>query len=335
MRAAIGSALVTAGCSSSPSTSGNNKSKEPDKVTHATGFGSFGDEAFAYVAVAKGFFRDVNIEVTIIPGAGGEVNLGYLGSGKAQFTEIDYSGALVRTGNGKFDPFRCVAACHRQTLIGFLALGGKGIAGPADLAHKTVAQQAGAVPKTLFPAYARLAGFDPSTVNWINGTPQTLNAMLASGACSAIGTYVTSIANAQRAAGGHEIVTLPYSAYLTDLYGSVIVTTQKLIETNPDLVRRYTGAIMKGLDYTIKNPEESAELLKKTIPTTDVPTAVTTIKTLIPYVGTGQSGPLGAFDQGKVARGTALLQGLGMFSSGFAPEKAVDFSIVPAGSKAQ
>jgi NitT/TauT family transport system substrate-binding protein len=212
-------------------------------------------------------------------------------------------------------------------------MAGKGIASPADLAHKTLAQQQGAVPKTLFPAYARLAGFDASTVNWTYGTPQTLNAMLASGNCDAIGTYVTSLPNAQHAAGGHEIVALPYSTYLTDLYGSVIVTKKELIDTNPDLVHRFTGAILKGLDYTMKNPQEAAELLKKTIPTTDVPSAVATIKTIVPYVGADQSGSLGAFDQGKVARGTALLQGLGLFPSGFAPEKAVDFSIVSATSK--
>lgn len=337
MRAAIGSALVTAGCSSSPSNLTNSSANKPlDKVTHATGFGSFGDEAFSYVAVAKGFFRDANIEVTIVPGAGGEVNLGMLSSGKAQFTEIDYSGALVRTGNGKFDPFRCIAALHRQTLIGFLALAGKGIASPADLVHKTVAQQAGAVPKLLFPAYARLAGFDGTTVNWINGTPQTLPAMLASGSVNAIGSYVTSLPSMQRAAAGHEIVTLPYSAYLTDLYGAGLITTKKLIDTNPDLVHRFTGAILKGLDYTVKNPEEAAEILKKAVPTTDVPTAVTTIKTIAPYVGADQnSGAFGSFDEGKVARGTALLQGLGMFPSGFAPEKAVDFSIVPVSSKAK
>ena len=334
MRAALGSTLVTAGCSSSPSTTGNNKSKTPDKVSHATGFGTYAEEAFTWVADAKGFFRDANIEVKIVPGAGGQVNLGMLGSGQVQFTEIDYSGALYRAGNGKFDPFRCVAAMHRQTLICFMAIGGKGIASPTDLVGKTIAIQEGLVHKLLFPAYARLAGFDAGTVNWINGAPQALPAMLASGSANAIGQYVTSVAGVQRAAAGKEIVTLPYSTYLTDLYGSAITTTKKLIDDNPDLVRRYTGAILKGMDYTVKNPEEAASILKKAVPTTDLNSAVSTLKTLIPYVGPGQNGgAFGAFDPGKVARGTALLQGLGLFQNGFAPEKVVDFSIVPANAQ--
>jgi NitT/TauT family transport system substrate-binding protein len=337
MRAAIGSALVTTGCSSTPSTRTNTSAnKALDRVTHATGFGTYPEESFSYVAVAKGFFRDAGIDVTIVPGAGGEVNLGMLGAGKAHFTEIDYSGALVRAGNGKFDNYRCVAALHRQTLICFMALGGHGIAAPVDLAHKTVAQQAGAVHKLLFPAYARLAGFDASTVNWVNGTPQTLPAMLATGNASAIGQYVTSLPGIQHAAAGKEIVVLPYSTYLTDLYGAALVTSTDLLKTNPDLVHRYTGALLKGLDYTVKNPDEAAAILKKAVPTTDLGSALAGVKTLAPYVGPGQNGDaFGQFDQGKVARGTALLQGLGLYQNGFAPERVVDFGTVPAISKAQ
>jgi len=338
MRAAIGSALVTARCSSSPSTRTNNtaNNKAPDKVTHATGFGTYPEESFSYVAVAKGYFQDAGIEVTIVPGAGGEVNLGMLGTNKVQFTEIDYSGALVRAGTGKFDNYRCVAALHRQTLICFMALAGHGIAGPVDLAHKTVAQQAGAVHKLLFPAYARLAGFDASTVNWVNGTPQTLPSMLATGNASAIGQYVTSLPGVQRASGGKEIVTLPYSTYLTDLYGAALVTSTDLIKKNPDLVHRYTGALLKGMDYTVKNPDEAAAILKKAVPTTDLGGAIAGIKTMAPYVGPGQNGDAyGQFDQGKVARGTALLQGLGLYPNGFDPERVVDFATMQAASKAQ
>jgi ABC-type nitrate/sulfonate/bicarbonate transport systems, periplasmic components len=336
MRAAIGSALVTAGCSSSPSNRTNSSANKPlDKVTHATGFGTYPEESFSYVAVEKGFFREAGIEVKIVPGAGGEVNLGMLATGKADFTEIDYAGALVRAGNGKFDPFRCVAAIHRQTLICFLALTGKGIASPVDLMHKTLGQQAGTVQKTLFPAYARLAGFDASTVTWVNGTPQTLPAMLASGNANAIGSYVTSQPFIQHSTG-KEILVLPYSTYLTDLYGSALVASKKLIDTNPDLVHRYTGALLKGLDYTVKNPDEAAAILKKAVPTTEINGAIAGIKTLVPYVGPGQNGgAFGEFDQGKVARGTALLQGLGLYQNGFAPERVVDFGTIAAVSKAQ
>jgi NitT/TauT family transport system substrate-binding protein len=332
MRAAVGSALVTAGCSSAQPKNSNNKTL--DKVTHVTGFGATGTESFSWVAQSKGFFRDAGLEVTIVPGAAGDANLASVGSGKAQFTEIDYSGALVRAGNGQFEAFRCIGAIHYQTLIAFIALANRGITGPLDLPHKTLAIQPGSVHKTLFPAYAKLAGFDPASVKWVDGTPQTLPSMLATGAVDAIGQYVISAPAVKAAAKDKELVTLGYGNYLTDLYGSVLVTTTQLLKSNPDLVRRYSGALFRGLQYIVENPDESAQILKKAVTTVDVPAAVAGIKMLTPYVRTGSNGTAaGALDQGRVARGIALLQGLGLFQNGYSPDRAVDFGIMP-GAKA-
>src|SRR5690348_7362034 len=233
MRAALGSALVTAGCSASHT---KNTPKAMDKVTHITGFGAGGSEAFSWVAQAKGFFSEVNIDVTIKPGAAGDQNLANVQSGNAQFTEIDYAGALIRGGQaGKFDAFRCVAAIHWQTQIAWIALANNGITTATDLAHKTVAEQAGSVHKTLFPIYAKQAGFDPATVNWAEGTAQTLPSMLGTKNVDAIGQYVVS-APTIKGAVKRDVVVLPYGQYLTDLYGSVLVTSNDLLTKNPDLV---------------------------------------------------------------------------------------------------
>jgi NitT/TauT family transport system substrate-binding protein len=122
-----------------------------DKVTYLTGLGAFGREAFAWVADAKGYFRDAGIQVTIVPGAAGDENLKKIAAGIAQFGVIDYSGAVIRAGRAAFDPFRLVAALNNQTLIAIMALLGRGIMIPADLKGKTIAQAEGAVVKTLFP----------------------------------------------------------------------------------------------------------------------------------------------------------------------------------------
>ena len=181
--AMFGPLIVPAACSRQPT---NKHSAAPlDRVTYLTGLGTFGREAFAWLAAAKGFFREVNIDCIIVPGAAGDSNLKLLAAGQAQFAVIDYAGALVRIGNGRND-FQCVAALTQHTLIGIMTLEHSRISAPADLQGRTVAQASGAVVKTLFPAYARLAGFDPRTVRWIDTTPAELPALLASGRVDAI-----------------------------------------------------------------------------------------------------------------------------------------------------
>jgi len=342
MRGAIGSALLTAGCAGSAlltaGCAGSTEKPAPkgvDKVTHITGFGAPGTEAFTWVAQAKGYFREANIDCTVIPGSAGENNLAALSSGKAHFTEIDYAGALIRGGTGRFDNFRAVAAIHWQTQIAWLTLAGNGINTGAELARRTLAYQPGAVHRTLFPIYAKLAGFDPTTVKWVDGNPQTLATMLANRTVDAIGEYVVS-APAVRQVAKHDITVLGYGDYLHDLYGAVLVTSSNLLHTNRDLVRRYANALMRGLQYTVQNPFEAADILKAAVPGTDRDGAAEGIRGMIPYVRPGQNGaPVGALDQERVARGIALLQGLGSFTDGYDPAKVCDFGLVDESAKLQ
>src|SRR5256885_20536 len=171
------------------------------KVTYLTGLGAFGREAFAWVADAKGYFRDAGIQVTIVPGAAGDENLKKIAGGVAQFGVIDYSGAVIRAGRAAFDPFRLVAALNNQTLIAIMSLVGRGIMIPADLRGKTIAQAEGAVIKTLFPGYAKLAGLDPKAVRWVEVAATGLPALLASGQVDAIGQFV--VGKPAVAAGAH------------------------------------------------------------------------------------------------------------------------------------
>src|SRR5262249_50926403 len=108
--ATLGSASAVTGACSQPKSSGS--PKKVDRVTYVTALGLTGREGFAHVATAKGFFAEANIEVTITPGAAGDYNLQQVGAGNAHFASIDYSGALIRVGNGSFAPFRCLAALN-------------------------------------------------------------------------------------------------------------------------------------------------------------------------------------------------------------------------------
>lgn len=300
-----------------------------DKVTYLTGLGAFGREGFAWVAKEKGYFRAQGIEVDIKLGAAGDHNLQLVGSGRAQFALIDYAGAVVRAGNGNFDDFRLVGAVNPQTLISLMALDGSGITNPKDLEGKRIAQATGAVPKTLFPTYARLARIDPKSVTWVESTPQQLPTLLAAGKVDAIGQFVVGKPTIAKVAGGRQVVILPYSDVLTDLYGNVVVTTADLARRNPDLARRFTTALMQGLRYAVDHPEEAARILHRYQPNTDIPTAAAELELMRAYTPIAQPGlPAGAFDPIRVARSVAAVQAAGLIPKGVDPASFVDFAIM-------
>jgi NitT/TauT family transport system substrate-binding protein len=317
------------GCTSS-SKSKDSAGKSLDKVTYVTGFGSFGREAYAWYGLDKGYFRDEGIDLKITPGAGGDLNLKLLASNQAQFTAIDYAGSIVDVGKGRTD-FKVISSIHQRTLIAIMALGGKGVASPQDLAGKTLGVATGAVPKTLFPAYAKLAGV-PNNVKWVDSNPQALPQLLASGHVAGIGQFVVGAPAVKAAAAGAgikdpQVVTLPYSQYMTDLYGNVLVTPTALTKSDPGLVKRFNKAYMKSLAASIADPTGTGTILAKYVPTQKPAVATAEVQLMKPYCG--DTNELGGMDQGRVSRGIALIQSVGLIDASFDPEKLVDFGLLP------
>lgn len=54
-----------------------------------------------------------------------------------------------------------------------------------------------------------------------------------------------------------------------DFYTPVIITTEKMIEENPELVRKFMKATSRGYRYAIENPEKAAEFLLEVSPELD------------------------------------------------------------------
>jgi NitT/TauT family transport system substrate-binding protein len=249
-----------------------------DQVKYATSFGTFGRDSFVYVAIEKGFFREQNLEVSVVPGLGTD-NARLLASG-----QIDYSGSEI-TGNmiGRIVagfPVKIVAVTSQSTQAAIATLAESGIANPQALEGKTLADLPASIVIRLFPLFAKRAGIDASKVNIVPGSPQTLPSLLATGRADAIGQFTVGKPTLVVAAGGRDVRMLKYSQYLKGLLGNGIVTTDDRIRTKPDEVRRFTKAILKGLNYAVDNPVEAGRIMQKYVPIANPDAAAKELKIL-------------------------------------------------------
>ncbi len=308
---------TVAGCDSKPPAA----NKQADRVTYVTGFGTTPREGYGWVADGMGFFAEVGIHASIQPGAPSDANLRTLAAGKAQFAVIDFVSAV--RGAASWPDYRAIAAIQQTTLLSMITLPGRGIAQGADLVGRTIGTGAAAATQTLFPTYARLAGFDPSRTKIVNFPPDQLPAALIGHAIDAMGAYVVDTPGIARSAGVQPIV-LPYAKYLTDLYGSVLITTTDLIRSDPDLVRRFSSALLRGVRYAVDNPQQAGKLMHAAVTTADPGITADTMALMKPYVNGG------GLTQSRVMRGIAVLETAGLAPTGLAPERVVDFSMVPA-----
>lgn len=320
--------VALSACGDSDANNGTTAPKTIDKVNYATGFGMFGREAYVYTAIEKGYFRDAGIEVSVKPGNGTGDTLKNIVGGQIDFAPVDGTGFLLQAGQGQVKGVTAVAAIHQRSLAGIMTLEGRGISSPKDLEGKTVGDPTGSTIGLMFPMYAQLAGIDASKVKFVNIPAPQLPTTLAAGSVDTIGQFVVGKPTIEKAAAGKKAVVLQYSDYLTDLYGNMLVTTEKTAKEKPDLVKRFSAALLKGLSYSIQHPDEAAQALVKNQPTQNGEVAAGELQLMGAYV-TGGTSTVGALDSQRVARCIAILQGANMIPSGLKPEQVVSFDLTP------
>jgi NitT/TauT family transport system substrate-binding protein len=255
-----------------------------DKVRYATSFGTFGRDAYVYVALAKGWFDAAGIDVTVTPGTGSETGMKLLAAGQLDFTPVDITAAVLTRANEGL-PVKIVSIVHQRSLSAILALAGNGITtNPKTLEGKTVADSPGSTVGAVFPLYAKRAGIDASKVHFVPAAPPALPSLLASGRVDAVGQFSVGVPLFQAAAGGRAIVTLPYQRYLPGLMGIGIATTDAMVARNPGLVRRFVAVENRALAYALAHPDEAGQILQHYAPLANPQVAADELRIMRAYV---------------------------------------------------
>jgi NitT/TauT family transport system substrate-binding protein len=328
--AAAGTVLTA--CTSDDKKPASSTNSKVDKVTYLTTLGNLGRDSFIHAAVKNGYFKEVGIEVTVQYGQAGDYNNQQVLAGKVHFATVDCSGAIIRAGrNAKPQDrdVRIIGAVSQLNLNALAAWEDSGITSPKDFKNRKIGAIVGAAPKTLFPAYAQLAGIDTSGIKWNETTAALSPTLLVTRQVDALVTFNVAVPGFEEAASGRKAVIFPYSEYLADLYGVVAVTHKDLIASNPDLVRRFVHALMRGVLYSVEHPKETGDMLNAVDKAQSAGLATKELTLLKPYTIPGGGAPVGTLDETRIAKSIALLQGLGLMPGGLTPGDIMDTRFVP------
>ncbi|MBB2946256.1 NitT/TauT family transport system substrate-binding protein [Actinoplanes lutulentus] len=313
--AAVLTTLALVGCSSSAPDS----SADLTEVKYLTAFNAFGREAYAFVADEKGYFAEQGLDVEISIGTGSGENMAALASGAADFAPVDSTGYILTKATGKVTGITAVSAVQQKSMVGFMTLDGYGITTPKDLEGRVMGDQSGATTTLLFPTYAKLAGIDASKVEIVPVNAGELAGALAAKKVDVIGQFVVGKPLIEKAAGGKAAISLPFSDVITDLYGNVLLTSEK---TDPALSAKFNTALIKGLEYAITNPVEAGQILNKAQPETDAAVAAKELEIMAPYAR-GEGAKLGEIDNERVSRVIEILTDAGSIPAGKKPAEFI------------
>ncbi|OGT69908.1 MAG: hypothetical protein A3H44_14530 [Gammaproteobacteria bacterium RIFCSPLOWO2_02_FULL_57_10] len=106
-------------------------------------------------------------------------------------------------------------------------------------------------------------GFDPTSVQFLD-SEASVDALVA-GTADAIVTYDVS-ATFRAEELGVELNSLSPSDYGINFYGDVLYTTEEVLEANPEQVKLFVDATLRGWRYALENREEVADRISAQLP---------------------------------------------------------------------
>lgn len=214
-----------------------------------------------YVALEKGYFRDAGIEPEFDYSFETDA-VALVGADELQFAVVSGEQVLLARAQGL--PVVYVAAWYQQYPVAVVSKVEQGIRTPADLQGKKIG-----LPGLYGANYIGLEALLFSAD--LSDTDVTLDSIgfnqveaLATGQEQAVAVYAAN-EPVQLRAQGYELNEIRVADHV-QLASNGLITNEKTMAGNPELVRRMVKALIQGLADTIGNPDEAYELSKSYIP---------------------------------------------------------------------
>jgi NitT/TauT family transport system substrate-binding protein len=227
-----------------------------------------GPQAPFLAALYKGFFAEEGLSVTIDRGYGSAKVISDVAAGLFDVGFGDMNSLIEFKSKNPDAKVKAVAVIHVKSPLSVVTLRGKGIESPKDLESRKLGAPAGDAARRVFPAFAKAVGIDPNKVTWVTMDVPLREPMLARGEVDAVtGFYYTVIINLLSLnVSDKDIIVFKYGDYL-DIVGNCIVVNEDFLKKNPDAVGRFLRAVIRGLKYSIQNPDEAISILLQRDPT--------------------------------------------------------------------
>ncbi len=214
-----------------------------------------------YVAVEKGYFAEAGIEIEF-DYAFETDGVALVGAGELPFAVVSGEQVLLARAQGL--PVTYVAAWYQQYPVSVIAKSEQGVLVPQDLKGKRIG-----LPGLFGANYIGLRAL--LNAGNLTEADVTLDAigfnqveLVAAGEQNIIVGYAAN-EPLQLTAQGIAVTELRVADYV-QLAANGLLAGENVIAEEPELVRAFVGAFLKGLEDTLANPDEAFELSKSHIP---------------------------------------------------------------------
>ncbi len=273
------------------------------EVRYTLDFIALGRHAPWYVALAKGYYKQEKLNVTIIPSKGTADAIKALEAGATELAFIDVPSLVA--GGAAGGSIRIVAVNYQKPPYCVFSLNpGANVRAPKDMVGLEFGSSMASFVPRIHMAFMKMHGLDPTTLRVVNIDGSARVPMLAARKVQAIDLFVMSEPGIRRAVKDAEPHCMLLGDHGLDIYSNSIGVREEYLKQHPDVVRGFVRAALRGWKDALANPEEAARLQRQYLKALDEQIIVEEVKILrrLAVVPDTEKHGFGAMNRAKMQR---------------------------------
>ena len=281
-------------------------------------------------AVAEGFYRDAGLDVTLVQGNGSGNTAQLVANGRS---EIAYADAVaVSQLIAKGAPMKVLSTVYQSNPNEVSALKKTGIKSIKDLAGKKVGVPSGSSQTTMLPLLLKANNLKEADVNLINMPPTAMVPSLLQGQVDAILGSVDSY-QIQLEAQGAQTDNFMFADHGVPTVSTSIFASDNYIKNNPEVVRKFIAASLKGWYFALDNPEKAVKDLKSVFPEMNEKLATAELASIKPLLCSGGAKYIGKAEDALWVKTQELLSEVKLLPAGQDPKSYYTNAYLPPASE--
>jgi NitT/TauT family transport system substrate-binding protein len=207
-----------------------------------------------YTALEKGFYRDEGLDVKILRGQGSGDTVKRIAAGQGDVGIADISALIAARANTDVK-VKAIALWYRRPPHGIFVRTDSPIKTPKELEGKKLAISPGNSHQILWPMFEKLSGLKPNSVTWVTMDAASMPPSLIRGATDAVPFFVVHEARIRKIAKQQNVDLRLLTAWADlglDLSSTSLVAREDTIAKDPDGLKAFLRATLKGADYAFR-----------------------------------------------------------------------------------
>ena len=300
------------------------------QITFQLNWVAGGANAGFAAAVAEGFYRDAGLDVTLVQGNGSGNTAQLVANGRS---EIAYADAVaVSQLIAKGAPMKVLSTVYQSNPNEVSAVKKTGIKSIKDLAGKKVGVPSGSSQTTMLPLLLKANNLKESDVNLINMPPTAMVPSLLQGQVDAILGSVDSY-QIQLEAQGAQTDNFMFADHGVPTVSTSIFASDSYIKNNPEVIKKFIAASLKGWYFALDNPEKAVKDLKSVFPEMNEKLATAELASIKPLLCSGGAKYIGKAEDALWVKTQDLLSEVKLLPAGQDPKTYYTNAYLPPASE--